>query len=77
MHGDKSENHILMKYSSNEAKKLAFNDLGSDATNKVMKLAKDKHMTINRNVDSVALEIRAHAFCYWAHILRDSANPAD
>lgn len=71
------KNHIQVKYSSNEAKELAFGDSGTDAANKVMKLAKDKHMTINRNVGSMEDEIRVHAACYYCHILRSHAQPVD
>ena len=79
LHGPASENHIQVSYSWYESAALS-NFEAPYAAQKVMNMAKNNHMTINRNTTSIMLEIQAHAYAYlmseafWGN---SRSNPVD
>lgn len=66
---------IQLSYTSSEARSLATTG-ASAAAQKVMNLAEENDMTVNRSVQSIRNEIRAHALAYMAGET-DRSNPMD
>lgn len=72
-----TSNDIQVKYSYSEALILSTPSGSLVAAYSVMNLAKKQHMTVNRNIGSIASEIALHAFFYLNGWNKEAANPAD